>query len=300
VKARDGAGYVAVALFAAPVVVGGLYSLAATVGVTGAGADGFGVARIARVLGDGGTWRSIAWTLATSLVATAVATLAALSLAVSLRRSRVARRLVAVPLAVPHAAAALAMLLLLGQSGFLSRVAFAVGVVSQPTAFPALVYDRAGFGLVVAFAWKEFPFLVLTAWAVLDAAGEELHEVAQTLGANANAIFRRITWPLLWRGVAPAVVAVFAFLIGQYEMAVVLAPSDPLPLSMLTYERALDPELQRRGEAHLLGLIALLLSAGLVIFHERLRAGVTRLSENDLQHPSSLQGPSDLAASHRA
>jgi len=286
VKNRDGAGYVAVALVAAPVVVGGLYSLAATFGLIGAGADGFGLTRMSRVLRDSDTWRSIGWTLATALVATALATIAALMLGVVLRRSRIARTLVAVPLAVPHAAAALAMLLLLGQSGFLSRLAFAVGAVSQPTAFPALVYDRAGFGLVIAFAWKEFPFLALTAWAVLDSMGEELYEVAQTHGANAQSIFRRITWPLLWRGVAPAVVAVFAFLIGQYEMAVVLAPSDPLPLSMLTFERTLDPDLQRRGEAHLLGLIALLLSAGLVLIHERLRASAMLRSGQGVPHAS--------------
>jgi putative spermidine/putrescine transport system permease protein len=282
-KARDGAGYLAVALVAAPVAIGGAYSLAATFGLAGAGADGFGVSRMSRVLSDGGTWRSIAWTLSTALAGTAIATLAAITVSVILRRHAVARRFVAIPLAVPHAAASLATLLLLGQSGFFSRVAFAIGAVSRPVDFPALVYDRTGIGLIVAFAWKEFPFLALTAWAVLDSVGEELAEVATTLGANATAIFQRVTWPLLWRGIAPAVVAVFAFLVGQYEMAVVLAPSDPLPLSMLTYERVLDPDLQRRGEAHLLGLLALILSIGLVVLHARLRAGAALLSAGETQ-----------------
>lgn len=283
-KSRDGAGYVAVALVAAPVVAGGLYSLAAAFGIAGAGAAGFSVARLTEVFGDVATWRSLSFTLLTAFVATAIAAVAALGVSVLLQESRVARAVIAVPLAVPHAAAALGVLLLLGQSGFLSRIGFAMGWVSQPADFPALVYDRAGVAMVLTFAWKEFPFLTLTALAVLEASDESVREVAQTLGASARDIFARVTWPLLWRGVAPAVIAVFAFLIGQYEMAVLLAPSDPLPLSLLTYERALDTNLQRRGEAHLLGMIALALTIVLVIVHERLRADAETFNAVDERH----------------
>jgi len=60
--------------------------------------------------------------------------------------------------------------------------------------------------------------------------------------------------------------------VGQYEMAVLLAPSDPLPLSMLTQERAVDPDLARRGAAHALSLLALLLTMVLVVVHERVTA----------------------------
>ena len=54
-------------------------------------------------------------------------------------------------------------------------------------------------------------------------------------------------------------------------MAIVLAPSDPLPLSVLTYERAVDGNLAHRGEAHVLGFLALLLTGALVLWHERSR-----------------------------
>ncbi len=268
---RDGAGVFAVALMAAPVVAGGLYSLAAAVGLAGAGANGLSAVRLVDVMRDSSTWRSIGWTFYTAGSATLLATAAALLASVQLQQSRVGRALAILPLAVPHVAAALAALLLLGQSGLLSRIAFAAGLIAQPSEFPVLVYDRPGASLIISFAWKEFPFLTLTALAVLQTAGSTLTEVARTHGADARAIFRRVTWPLLWRGLAPAVIAVFAFLIGQYEMAVLLAPSDPLPLSVLTYERVNDADLARRGEAYVLGLLALLLAAALVVVHERLR-----------------------------
>lgn len=266
---RSSAGYIAVALVSAPVVAGTLYSLAAAVGMAGAGATGFDPARVVRVITSGETWQSVLWTIYTAGVATVMAAVAAVALSALLQRSRAGRVLATFPLAVPYVAAGLAALLLLGQSGFFSRVAFAAGAVSEPAGFPALVYDRPGVALILAFAWKEFPFLALTAFAVLDTRGTELADTARTLGASTAATFRRVTLPLLWRGIAPATIAGFAYLVGQYELAVLLAPSAPQPLSVLTYERAGDPDLSRRGEAHVLGLLAMTLCGALVVVHGR-------------------------------
>ena len=268
---RDRAGALALALLALPPLVGGAYSLAATVGLAGAGARGFDAGRLVRVLGAWDTWRSVAWTVSTAGIATVIATVAAVAVALRLRGSRVARWFAIGPLAVPHIAAALAALLLLGQSGLLSRIAFAFGLVSVPSDFPVLVYDRPGIALILAFAWKEFPFIALTAFAVLDTRTDALAEVARTLGASEREVMRRVTWPLLRRGLMPAVVAAFAFLLGQYEMAALLAPSDPMALPVLTYERAFDPVLAHRGDAYALGVLALLIAGIVVVIHERYR-----------------------------
>lgn len=263
---------VAIAVLAGPVVVGGAYSLATSVGLVGAGRGGFTLATWEAVLRAGETWRSVGWTLMTAGVGTALAFVVAVAVVRGAGGSQIARQLALFPLAVPHVAGALAALLLLGQSGFLSRAAFAARWIEGPAAFPAIVYDRAGVGVTLAFAWKEFPFLLLNAIAVLDSRDRTLEETARSLGANASQAWRRVTWPLLWRGMAPAVIAVFAFLVGQYEMSVLLAPSDPLPLSMLTQERSIDPDLVRRGAAHALALIALLLTMTLVVVHAMVSA----------------------------
>lgn len=263
---------VAIAVLAGPVVVGAVYSLAASVGLAGAGGTGFTLATWHELVRAGEVWRSVGWTLMTAGLGTALAFAAAVAVARGAGGSLLARQLALVPLALPHVAGALAALLLLGQSGFLSRVAHAAGWIDGPADFPALVYDRAGIGVTLAFAWKEFPFLLLNAIAVLDSRDRTLEETARSLGADAAQTWRRVTWPLLWRGMAPAVVAVFAFLVGQYEMSVLLAPSDPLPLSMLTQERAVDPDLARRGAAHALALVALLLTMGLVVMHARVES----------------------------
>jgi putative spermidine/putrescine transport system permease protein len=225
-----------------------------------------------QVLGAAETWRSLAWTVATAAAATGLSAAAACFVAVRLRTCPAGQFLAVLPLAVPHVAAALAALLLLGQSGLFSRLTYAVGLTSGPGDFPELVYDTAGVSVVLAFAWKEFPYLTLTALAVLLTRSGELEEVARTLGASPRQVFRRVTWPHLWRGISPAVLAAFAFLIGQYEIPAVLAPSDPLALPLLTYERTVDPDLARRGEAHVLALLALAVAAAIVVLHARWRA----------------------------
>lgn len=245
--------------------------MAAAVGMAGAGATGFDPARFTRVVGDAITWRSIGWTLYTAGVATAIATVAALALSVRLQYSRAGRFLATLPLSVPYVATGLAALLLLSQSGLLARLAFAAGLIEQPADFPEFVYDRPGIALILSYAWKELPFLALTAFAVLDTGGAALVDAARSLGATARETFRRVTLPLLWRGIAPAAIAAFAYVIGQYELAVLLAPSDPQSLAVLTYERAQDPDLTRRGDAHALGLVAMLLCGSLVFWHERAR-----------------------------
>jgi putative spermidine/putrescine transport system permease protein len=269
---RNAPATFAAVLVAIPAGVGAVYSLLAAVGLIGPGASGFDLGPVIRVLTSGDTWRGAGWTIATAGIGTAIAGALAALVAVWARGDRVARLLAVLPMAVPHVAAALAALLIFGQSGVLSRIGYALGLLMQPDEFPALVYDRAGFSLVVAFAWKEFPYLALTAFAVLLTRSDDLDDVARTLGATARQTFLRVTWPLLWRGMAPAALDAFAFLLGQYEMPSLLAPSDPTALPLLTYERAVDPNLASRGEAHVLSLLALAIAAGVVTAFVHLRA----------------------------
>lgn len=263
---------VAALLVAAPVLAGVGYAAAGALGLTGVGAVGYTTVRLARVLADGATWASLAFTLRTALLSTLLATALGVLVAVAYRGTRatdrVARALAVVPLPVPQVVAASCAVLVLGQSGLLSRLAHAAGLVGAPPDMPALVYDRAGLALTLALAWKEFPFLALVAGSVLGTRGAVAEEAARTLGATPWQAFRRVTWPLLWRGLLPSVVAVFTFVAGSYEAAALLGPSDPLPLQSLVRERYADPDLARRGEAYVLTLLALVLAALAVALHE--------------------------------
>jgi putative spermidine/putrescine transport system permease protein len=267
----------AAAVVALPVLVGVLYSAGAALGLFGFGEPAApSLARTARVLSEPVVWRGLAWTLWTAAASTALAAAGAIAVAASFRGSgrgdRMARALAVLPFPIPHLVAAATAVLVLGQSGILARVAAALGIATTPAAMPALIYDRWGIGFILALAWKEFPFLALLAFSVLATRGPALEETARSLGADRRAVFRRVTWPMLWRGLLPGVVAVFAFVAGSFEAAVLLAPSDPLPLPLLTYERYTDPDLARRADAFVLVLLALAVSGAAVVAHEWTRA----------------------------
>jgi putative spermidine/putrescine transport system permease protein len=269
-------GLIAALAVALPVLVGIGYSALASLGLTGAGAAGAATGRLVAVLGEPVVWTGLAWSLWVAAASTGLAAVGAVLLAALFRREagldRMARLFAVLPLPIPHLAAAVAGLLLLGQSGLLARLLASLGLLTDPGAMPALVYDRAGIGLILTLAWKELAFLALVAFSVVATRGERLEEVARTLGAKPVEVFRRVTWPLLWRGLLPAVVAAFVFVASTYEATAVLAPSDPLALPLLTLELYTDADLSRRGDAFVLVLLGMTVSLLAVAAHEWARS----------------------------
>lgn len=265
-------GLLLAAALAAPALAGLAYTAAGSVGLVGVGATGFDLSRIGRVLGERATWEGLWWTLRVALAATMLATAAAIGVALAFRASapgaRAAQALALVPLPVPQVVAAALGAFVLGQSGYVARLAAAAGLIAEPSGMPALVYDRAGAGLTLVLAWKEFPFLAMVAFSILALRGAQLEEAARTLGATPRQALVRITGPLLLRGLLPAVIAVFILQAGAYEAVALFAPSRPVPFTLLTWERYQDPDLARRADAFVLGFVGLCLGLAAVVAHE--------------------------------
>jgi putative spermidine/putrescine transport system permease protein len=275
-------GIAAALVLAAPVVVGMVYAVSAALGLAGAGATGdASLERVAAVVTDPVVWSGTLWILWVAAASTALSAAIAIAVAVAFRGAgrldALGRALAILPLPVPHLVAAVGGLLVLGQSGLLARFAFHLGLVEGPAGMPALVYDPAGIGLVLALTWKEVPFLTLVAVSVLATRGNALERTARGLGAGRRDVFRRVTWPVLWRGMMPAAVAVFTFVAGSYEAAVILAPSDPLALPVLTWERFVDAGLSQRADAYVLALLGFGIALTAVGVHEWVRARVGSL-----------------------
>ena len=279
----DARALAAAALVAAPVLIGIAYAAAASLGIAGAGASGIGAERLPRVLAERVTWAGLGFTLRVATISTVLATMGAVTVAIAFRGvaplDRAARALAALPLPVPHLVAGMLGVWVLGQSGLLARLAFSIGLIDSPAQMPALVYDEWGLGLALTMAWKEMAFLSVVATALLATQAEAIEEAARTLGAGRWSTFRRITWPTLWRGLLPAVIAVFIFVAGSYEAAALLAPSDPPALPLLVLERAADPDLGRRGDAYVISLLLLAIGVVAVLAHEWARARWEPLDE---------------------
>ncbi len=269
----------AAALVAAPALIGIGYAAAGALDLLGA-ATAPTTERLTRVLGDASVWRGAVWSLWVAGCSTALAACAAVAVASlfpgSSRGARLARAFAVLPLPVPHVVAAFTALLVLSQSGVIARLGHAAGLVSTPADMPPLVYDAAGIAVILALSWKEFPFLALLAFTLVAGRGIAAEEAARTHGAGRWQTWRRVTLPLLWRGLLPGVVAVFIFAAGSYEVAALLAPTSPRALPLLVEERYTAASLAARGDAYVLTLIALVLAVIAVGVHERVRARAER------------------------
>lgn len=211
---------------------------------------------------------SLVLTIAVSAVSTALTVLLGVLTALSLRRTRRFRRLVTsvyqMPLTVPHLVVAAAGLMVLSQSGILSRLLAAAGAIDSPAGFPELVYDRGGIGIILAYVWKQVPFVGLFALAVLQSVGEDYEAAARTLGATPGQAVRHVLVPLVMPALVPASVIIFAFVFGAFEVPLLMGARHPSMLSVLAYRLYTDVDLTLRTRSMALSFLIALFILGLL------------------------------------
>lgn len=214
-------------------------------------------------------WPALGFSLWVSLASTGLAALGALLVAAALssRRRPVdgpTLLMLNLNLAFPHLVWAVALSLLLAQSGLLARLAAALGLIDAPAQFPVLVRDRYGLGIILHYVSKEIPFLVLIVLAVLRTQGAQYDLVAENLGAGYWQRLRYVTLPLVWPALAAGSALVFGFSFGAYEVPALLGVRYPRTLAVLALEFFVNPDLNRRAEGMAVSLIIMLVTLAVV------------------------------------
>ncbi|HEY6422623.1 MAG TPA: ABC transporter permease [Pseudonocardiaceae bacterium] len=160
----------------------------------------------------------------------------------SLPGLRLLRSVVLLPLVLPPVVGGLALLYLLGISGFAGYaldVAFGVRLPFTTTA------------VVLAQTFVAMPFLVVALEGALRTAGQRYEAVAASLGAPPWTVFRRITVPLVLPGLGSGMVLSFARCLGEFGATIAFAGS----LQGVTRTLPLEVYLQREVDVD--GAIAL-------------------------------------------
>ena len=243
-----------------PVCCSILYCVAASFGLFDtSGNAGFTFRHYVALWNRGDLTASFFFTTGIALVGTLLSYVIALLIAVAVRTSsawnRTSRFLLQVPLPFPHQIAAVFVILFFTQSGLLSRLLVATGLIAGQEGFPALVYDQYGIGILLAYLWKEIPFLTVVILAVLSGIGSDYEEVARSLGASRMQRFRYILLPTVTRGALPNIILLAAFIFGAFEVPLMVGSLYPPMLSVLTLQRMEPADITQRGEAFALGTI---------------------------------------------
>lgn len=210
-----------------------------------------------------GLGRSLWLSFSTGLVATAaalIAAMAAVAAAWGRLASGAAARLLAPVLAAPHAAMALGLAFLLAPSGWLARLIspWATGWTRPPDL--ATVNDPLGLALGFGLFVKELPFLALVLLAALGPlpVARMLAE-GRAMGYPPAAIWARAILPLAYARIRLPIFVTLAFAVSVVDMAILLGPATPPPLSVavLRWMTAPDPARMLPAAAGAVAMLAL-------------------------------------------
>ena len=268
---------VVVVLFGGGLVLGLIQSLGH---LPAAGMKSLSFKHFANVLGDPDFLQSLMLTLYVALTSTVIAAAISIVMAIFLlslsEKSRMVHFIFQIPLTVPHLVIAVAMVFMLTPTGILSRLVIKLGLIDSSSAFPLLVNDRWGIGIILTYVWKEIPFITLMILSVLRRTGVELLEVGRTLKAGRWQRFRYITLPTISPSLGAACLIVFAYTFGTFEVPFLMGQTYPMMLPVWAYKNYSDVDLLARPEGIATGLIIAGIIVVAIVFSQLLTQAARR------------------------
>lgn len=182
---------------------------------------------------------------------------------------------VRLPILVPHAVVAVFVIQILSQTGLVARLGYALGLLEDYSQFPQLLYTPSYFGTILAYLWKEIPFVAYFVLAFMSGISNTLGEAAENLGASPVRSFFEVTLPLSIPVISKVFLIIFIFAFGGYELPLLLGSTLPKALSVQTYLAYTSPDLLQRPLAMAMNGVMLLLSVGMALAYSLI---VNRLS----------------------
>lgn len=190
---------------------------------------------------------SLRMTLLASLFATLGCTVTGVPLAWLLARRRFAGRslllaLLDLPVVVPHVAAGVALLTVLGRHSLVGQLTDG-GLVGTTA------------GISVAMAFVSLPFLLNSAREGFESIPLRVEQAARTLGATPRQVFTTVALPLAWRSIVTGMTLMWARGISEFGAVVIIA-YHPMTTPVLVFQRFNDYGLSHaRSAAVLLVLV---------------------------------------------
>ncbi len=168
-------------------------------------------------------------------------------------------------LAVPHAAAAFGLLFLIAPSGFLLRlVSPEISGFERPPDW-LVVNDPLGISLALGLIVKEIPFLFFVTLAALPQVDPRRAMVASGLGYGRIWGWLISVFPQVYRQIRLPVFAVIAFASSNVDVALILGPVSPAPLSVRILHWMNDPDLSMRTLAAAGALVQVVITLGALL-----------------------------------
>ncbi|WP_405370544.1 ABC transporter permease subunit [Nonlabens sp. Asnod2-A12] len=256
-------------LFAAvPVLLGFGYALLYSFGLTGILSEGFTTEYWEKTLLATEFWKSLGFSLFIAAVVMTISLFFSLWIVISWTKNLYKGLLSYVtylPLAFPAIVMAFFSFQLLSKSGFISRVIFNLGWIDDLSQFPDWTNDAYGVAIIFSLCLLITPFfIILYSNLYQNERIPELKALAQTLGAKKNQITTRIIVPILLKKSAFTIMLFLIFVMGTYEIPLLLGRQDPSMLSVFIIQKLQKFNLADIPQAYAVSVIYILLIAILI------------------------------------
>ena len=241
-----------------PVLCGFIYSLLYSVGLAGLLGKGFTLEHWEKLLASGDGLRSIGYTFYLTITTTALSMIMAFAYAwYDFRQpnERSVSRLY-LPLLFPPLIAGMAWYFVLSPSGLLSRWAYAIGMVNGVDSFPRVVNDDYSLGIILTQFFLVFPIFTLLFLNISKKENlRELYRTALHLGGDKRYFFKNIFFPILWSKGKWVVVLYAIFLMGTYEVTLILGQTNPRTITVFIMEKLSKYNLSDIPQAHAMSVL---------------------------------------------
>ena len=217
-----------------------------------------------------------------SLFSVIVGTLICMIIVINKKTKWMYEKLIQIPIVVPHIVVAIFILNIFSKSGLIARILASLGIISGQEEFFNLIYDKYGIGIMLAYLWKEIPFIIYFVLSIMSNINDSLGEAAINLGASRWKTFKMVTLPLCRNTILSGFLIIFVFSLGAYEIPQLLGPTLPKALPVLSYIQYIHPNLQNRPYAMALNGITIVISLiAAVIYYNLVKNNIPSLKEKN-------------------
>lgn len=217
-----------------------------------------------------------------SLFSVIVGTLICMIIVINKKTKWIYEKLIEIPIVVPHIVVAIFILNIFSKSGLIARILASLGIISGQEEFFNLIYDKYGIGIMLAYLWKEIPFIIYFVLSIMSNINDSLGEAAINLGASRWKTFKMVTLPLCRNTILSGFLIIFVFSLGAYEIPQLLGPTLPKALPVLSYIQYIHPNLQNRPYAMALNGITIVISLiAAVIYYNLVKNNIPSLKEKN-------------------
>ncbi len=179
---------------------------------------------------------------------------------------KLAERLLAPSLAIPHSTLAFSVAFLLLPSGWLLRFVSPNLTGFQRPPDWLTVNDEWGIALTLGLVGKEVPYLLLMTFIALSQVnGERAYLNARMMGYRPFWAWLFAIFPLIYGRLKLPLFAVLAFSFSVVDMSLILGPTNPPTLSVWILRQFDDPDLSRRLIACAGAVVQILLVIGAMV-----------------------------------